>query len=107
MIGTPTAFWRKEEQMRLPEVRIEAAFTTIKSGSKPGSIARASLPVVTLSTTYPFLRSSGARGGPSARFPSTHNIRAFISSYLLFKSLGKTNWCPRIIHLIPKLRMKL
>jgi hypothetical protein len=52
---------------------------------------RAALPVGTVSTRKPFFRKPGIKDGPSARFPSIHNILAFMNGcpLIIFKAQGK------------------
>ena len=63
-------------QILVPLLRIEAAFTTTRSGRNSSKRAEACEPVVTVSMRYPFLRKPGIKTGLFARFASIHNIIA-------------------------------
>jgi len=74
----------KERQMRLPDVRIEAAEMIIASGMVPDSrVSSALFPVEIKTISKPFFRRAGANTGKSERLPST--IRSVSEPILYFK----------------------
>jgi hypothetical protein len=80
-IGSSLDFSRISLQILLPLLRNEAALTTTKSGSTSTRRVTAELPVGTISTKYSFFRKEVTKDVLSVRFPSTHNILAFINQY--------------------------
>ncbi len=77
MMGMAGCFAWIDVQIRDPVVRMDAPSTTITSGLNLSNIWRASFPVVTKVTLYPFASKSGTKDGISALLLPAQRIRVF------------------------------
>ena len=77
-MGDLRDFFRISAQIRVPDVRMDAASITTAFGDRLFIASRAAAPLGTDSTWNPFLESPDKKDGRSARLPSINKINGFI-----------------------------